>query len=155
MNAALRFTETDRHTTQQTGGSCHSTAISTIGLRGTKLVPATTLVPVNDREAAERFASVVLPFSVGELAQAGFTTKEAAKAWKRGRNTPRWVTMCDLAHSIPEIHRHALSELDPHQAETRTSEIVTGFLAQLQQLAHAPGRDGAEARAVLAAMGRV
>lgn len=145
MNAALAAR--DRNTTRRAAVSCQFGGSVTTALTGTKFAPV---------EMVNRLPAVLLRFSVGEIAQASGATKEAAKSWRAGTRCPHSPHLLNMGHNLERVRKFIHGEIDPPCAPMRTSEIVASFFANLNQLSHEPGKEGAEARAVLAAFtGRI
>jgi hypothetical protein len=63
--------------------------------------------PMSEVDAAQEFAAVILPFSVGELATATNRSKETAKCWKLGRAFPNGVSLMALVAEFPAIRAWA------------------------------------------------
>lgn len=116
-----------------------------IGMAGTRLTARTKVVspPVTEREVAERFAAVIIPFEVGELAQGANATKEAGKKWKAARSCPNLAKTLNMARSLGTVCGWVISEAigDP--------QAMAAMMAGLQHIASQPGPEGAAARALL------
>jgi hypothetical protein len=74
---------------------------------GENFAPTKNFAPVTEQEAAQEFSAVILPFSVGQLAQATGRSKETAKCWKAGRAFPNGVSLMALVAEFPQIRAWA------------------------------------------------
>lgn len=125
-------------------------------LRGTRVVPHTTLVTVKERDADE-FMAVILDFPVGDLAQASLCTKEAAKGWKAGRSMPSASSLLLLAQELPTVRRWVLQKIERERGEdlfTGDPEVLHAFFDGLTQLASQNTNEGRATRALLAKVTR-
>lgn len=124
----------------------------TMDLTGAKIAPGARFSPINDRDAAEEFALLVVDFSAGQLAKAACRSKETAKCWKAGRALPNGASLLNLAGNIPRIHDWVIGKISRTAPVLGSTNILTTLIASLQVAAQMPGADGAQARAVLAAL---
>lgn len=128
--------------------------------RPTSFVPkqklyAKKLEPIDERQAAQEFSNVVLPFSAGDLAQAANRTKEAAKGWKMGRSLPSGSSLIMLASQIPAVKKWLLHKIERGaDPQFDSPEIVTAMLTTLQALADRPGPEGEAVRGILRSIAR-
>lgn len=123
---------------------------------GTHVVPQTYVVPTNEHEAAKAFSCVLLPFTRGELARAGKRGKDAAKRWKDGEVLPSFWTALNMAQEIPAVRNWMLGMLGVTDArEAVPPDAANALLGGLHFVAAIPGPDGAQARALLAKMGKL
>lgn len=121
----------------------------------THVVPQTHVVPENEHDAAKAFSCVIVPFSRGELARAGKRGKDAAKRWKDGEVLPSLWTALNMAQEIPAVRNWMLGMLGITDARDAVPpDAANALLGGLQFVAQIPGPDGAQARALLAKMGR-
>ncbi len=117
-------------------------------LRITSPVPQTSPVPVNEKAAALEFSAIIIPFSAGELAQAGKRTKEAAKAWKAGRSMPSAWSLINMAQEIPTVREWMFAKLGG-KPEFASPQVMTVMMAALHQVSKQTGPDGDAVRALL------
>lgn len=122
---------------------------SAINPMATTFVSATTVVPITEEVAARRFAAVVHRIDAGTLASAAKRTKEAAKMWKAGRRCPNGSSLINMASNLDVVWEWLQGEV-----EARRPSSANDVIALLHQKAMMPGQEGAEARAVLAAISR-
>lgn len=125
-----------------------------INMGATTVVPATTVMPACERDAAQEFSAVILPFSRGELARAANRTKDAARKWKEGIALPNAYTMLMLGRKIPAVRNWMASKLNLDQPLFASPQALDVLMAALYQVAHQPGPDGDAVRALLAKMGK-
>ncbi len=122
---------------------------------GTHVVPTTYVVPENENEAAKAFSCVLIPFSRGELARAGKRGKDAAKRWKDGEVLPSTWTILNMAQDIPAVRNWLLGMLGITDARDAVPpDAANALFGGLQFVAAIPGPEGAQARALLAKMGK-
>lgn len=120
--------------------------------RGTKLAPKQILSPkISDRDAAESFSAVVLPFTAKQLSAASGRTVEAAKEWIAGTRMPSGASLINMARSLPcvlaWINEQAMAG---HKAAmARSDDSVIGALRKLKD------REGPEGDAVRAILGEL
>jgi hypothetical protein len=124
-----------------------------ITVQGTNLAPKTNLVPIGDeRDEAQAFSAVIIPFSAGELAKAAKRTKEAAKGWKEGRSLPSAWSMLNMAREIPAVRSYMLAKLGaagPHM-QFNSPQAMDALAQAVHAIATMPGPDGDRLRAVMA-----
>lgn len=122
---------------------------------GTHVVPKTYVVPENENEAAKAFSCVLIPFTRGELARAGKRGKDAAKRWKDGEVLPSLWTALNMAQEIPAVRNWMLGMLGVTDSRDAVPpDAANALYGGLLFVAQIPGPDGAQARALLAKMGR-
>lgn len=85
---------------------------------------------VSDEEVREEISAIVLPFSVGTLAQASARTKEQAKKIKRGDSAPNAATLINWARHIPAVNtwltnKIALDNATPEANPQTLIEVLT------------------------------
>lgn len=121
---------------------------------GTNLSPQKIVVPITERDAAQEFSAVIIPFTAGELAQAAKRSKEAAKAWKEGRSLPSGWSLLNMAQEIPEVRNWMLAKLGVGaRVGFDSPEAVGAIAAAVQAVASMPGPSGDAVRAILARKG--
>src|SRR5262245_6615173 len=64
---------------------------------------AASRLPLQDRDAAERFSAKVIPFSAADLAKAAHRTKSAAKGWKDASRAPSLASTINMARALPSV----------------------------------------------------
>jgi len=131
----------DRVQARRNDGGCNVSSAST-RRKPTNNVPATSVVPITERQAAESFAAVVLRIDAGTLASAAKRTKEAAKMWKAGRRCPNGSSLINMSSDIDVVWAWLQGEVEKRRATT-----ANDTMAKLQQKAQ---MGDPEARAILA-----
>lgn len=123
----------------------------TMRTAGTTVGFPTTVVPSNDHEAALEFSAVIIPFSTGELAQAGKRTKDAAKKWKEGRSMPSALSLLNMAREIPAVRAWTIAKLGANQPPEfmNSPAVLTAMMAALHQVSKQDGPDGDAVRALM------
>lgn len=124
---------------------------STINQTATIIGPQTMILPANDREAAEEFSAVIIPYSVGEVAQAAKRGKDAAKKWKSGKAMPCGLALMHMARRLPAVRNYMLAKMGPafqHDSPQSMSMAVLAFQTLLSQ----PGPEGDALRAMIKLM---
>lgn len=123
---------------------------------GTNLVPQTNLVPIGDeRDEAQAFSAIIIPFSAGELARAAKRTKEAAKGWKEGRSLPSAWSMLNMAREIPAVRNYMLAKLGAgSHVQFNSPQGMNALVEAVQVLANMPGKEGEAIRAALSGAGK-
>ena len=116
----------------------------------TNFVGQKNFVPINEREAAQSFAAVVIDFDAATLARAARRNVETAKVWKRGDRCPNSSSLINLASIIPAVRDWLDGEIESRTPRAVDPRQADAAFARLQQEATMPGERGAMARAILA-----
>lgn len=101
---------------------------------GTNLARQKTFVPVpiTERQTAESFSALVMPFSAGQLANAGGRSKETAKGWKAGRAAPNAASLINLARTMPTVRAWLYAEIEQHDGVV-TDQMMTMVAAMVSR----------------------
>lgn len=118
-----------------------SSALAT-KFEGTNFLPVRDYVTQKDSTLAERFAAIILPFAIKDVARVADCSPETVKAWRAGRSLPYAPHLFPLARGIEPVRQWMFSESDPNPS-------LGVRIARLQQEALMPGEEGAIARATL------
>lgn len=122
---------------------------SSTRVRGTAFVPQQILPPkITDREAAERFSAVILPYTAKQLANAAGRTVEAAKEWIAGSRMPSGASLINMARALPCVLKWINEEAQAgHRAAMARSD--DSVVSALRKLKDATGPEGDAVRAIL------
>lgn len=96
---------------------------------------------------------MILPFTVGQLAQASGRTKEAAKKWKEGRSLPSAWSMLNMAQTIPAVRDWVISRVG-NDSHPHSPQTISAVVEAVMMVANAPGPDGDAVRSILSRGGK-
>ncbi len=123
--------------------------------RGTNVRPRTNVIPITDREAAQKFSALVIAFPAGQLAQAAARTKDSAKGWKKARAFPSGASLINMCRAIPSVYEWLQTEIEHGGEVFESDRNLTLAYQETMRLASTPGKRGDEARKMLADMARL
>ncbi len=133
-------------------------------LKGTSVVPKTTVVPherrpvvgrraQSEREAAAELSAILHHYSAGQLAQITGCSKDAAKKWRAGDSCPNTPNTIRLGQEIPGVRNWILSGLNcalSMPAAPEVSSLAQDVMTLIMQEAQTgTGQRAAMARATL------
>ena len=114
---------------------------------------AASKAPVGDRDVAERFSALVVPFSAGDLARAAHRTKAAAKGWKDASRAPSLASVINMARQIPAVRQWLYAAIDKSgdgaQFDMESPRFLASLIGAVHKLSQMPGPDGDAVRAAL------
>lgn len=112
-------------------------------------------VGIDEKQAAESFASAVIHFDAYTLARAAGRDVETARLWKAGRRAPNSTSIINMARTIQEVQDWVNGEIESRKPHLPLDpKSGNRALAMLHQEACEPGERGAMARAMLAKLSR-
>lgn len=89
---------------------------------------------ISEAEAAQRFASVVLPFSTKQLQRASDKTTDAVRSWKCERRCPHLASVINLARELPAVKAWLYSEIESGGPEFDDPHTVNAVMRAIDKL---------------------